>query len=139
LDGYGGSDYYDLSNVDGNSTGMTIKPISGQFTMVNNPSLGKYNCGTVCGLEIMFTSIIDIFFYCRLHVHLMQINVHLNYKWTGQKVCASICTAIHNTQQREKYTHLRDIYNNPDTRSLVCCSCDEDHCVRSTQFNDKNH
>lgn len=58
---------------------------------------------------------------------------------TGQKVCASICTAIHNTQQREKYTHLQDIYNNPDTRSLVCCSCDEDYCVRKSPFNDKNH
>ena len=47
LNGYGGSDYYDLSNVDGFSLGMAIKPIPSQFTMVNNPSLGKYNCGTV--------------------------------------------------------------------------------------------
>jgi len=51
LDGWGGSDYYDLSNVDGHSIGMTIRPIPGQYTMVNNPSLGKYNCGTVCILK----------------------------------------------------------------------------------------
>ncbi|CAF1387881.1 unnamed protein product [Rotaria magnacalcarata] len=43
LGGWGGSDYYDLSNVDGNSTSMTIRPISGQYTVVNNPSLGKPN------------------------------------------------------------------------------------------------
>lgn len=48
LDGWGGSDYYDLSNVDGYSIAMTIKPIRGQYKPVNNPKLGKYNCGTVC-------------------------------------------------------------------------------------------
>jgi hypothetical protein len=47
LNGWGGSDYYDLSNVDGYSVGMTIQPIPGQYTSVNNPSLGKYNCGSV--------------------------------------------------------------------------------------------
>ncbi len=47
LNGWGGSDYYDLSNVDGCSVGMTIRPIPGQYTSVDNPSLGKYNCGTV--------------------------------------------------------------------------------------------
>jgi hypothetical protein len=48
----------------------------------------------------------------------------------GHKVCASICAAIHNAQQRGKHAQLQKIYNNPDTRSLVCCSCDGDHCVR---------
>jgi hypothetical protein len=47
LGGWGGSDFYDLSNVDGNTVSMTIRPIPGQYTSVNNPSLGKYNCGTV--------------------------------------------------------------------------------------------
>ncbi|CAF2170644.1 unnamed protein product [Rotaria magnacalcarata] len=47
LGGWGSSDYYDLSNVDGNSMSMTIRPISGQYTVVNNPSLGKYNCDTI--------------------------------------------------------------------------------------------
>ncbi len=47
LNGAGGSDFYDLSNVDGNTISMTIQPIPGQYTSVNNPSLGKYNCGTM--------------------------------------------------------------------------------------------
>ncbi len=51
LNGYGGSDYYDLSNVDGHTISMTIQPIPGQYTSVNNPSLGKYNCGTVSSLN----------------------------------------------------------------------------------------
>ncbi len=48
---------------------------------------------------------------------------------TGRIVCASICAAIHNAQQRAKYVHLQNIYNNPDTRSMVCCSCDGNYCV----------
>lgn len=51
LNGWGGSDYYDLSNVDGHTIGMSIRPIPGQYTPVNNPSLGKYNCGAVSLLE----------------------------------------------------------------------------------------
>ncbi|CAF2079796.1 unnamed protein product [Rotaria magnacalcarata] len=76
LGGWGGSDYYDLSNVDGNSTSMTIRPISGQYTVVNNPSLGKYNCDT-----------------------------------------------------RARFDHLQNIYKNPDTRSLLCCSHDGNHGI----------
>lgn len=49
---------------------------------------------------------------------------------TGRTVCASICAAIHNAQQRAKHSHLQNIYNNPDTRSMVCCSCDGNYCVR---------
>jgi hypothetical protein len=48
---------------------------------------------------------------------------------TGHMVCASICAAIHNAQQRAKHVHLQNIYNNPDTRSMVCCSCDGNYCV----------
>jgi hypothetical protein len=48
----------------------------------------------------------------------------------GHKVCASICAAIHNAEQRAKHGHLQNIFNNPDTRSLVCCSCDGNYCVR---------
>ena len=52
----GASDYYDLSNVDGNTISMTIQPIPGQYTPVNNPSLGKYNCGTVsCGESLQMS------------------------------------------------------------------------------------
>ncbi|CAF1103904.1 unnamed protein product [Rotaria sordida] len=113
LNGWGGSDYYDISNVDGNSMSMTIRPIPGQFTQVNNPSLGKYNCGApTC-----------IFDPNRCPPELQMDD------GTGRKVCASICAAINNAQQRARFTHLQNIYNNPDTRSLVCCSCDGNHCV----------
>jgi len=47
----------------------------------------------------------------------------------GHKVCASICAAVNNAQQRAKYPNLQKIFNNKDTRSLVCCSCDGNHCV----------
>jgi hypothetical protein len=53
LDGAGGADFYDISNVDGNTIGMTIQPMAGHFTKVNDPSLGKFNCGTVC---VFFTN-----------------------------------------------------------------------------------
>ncbi len=56
LGGSGSSDFYDLSNVDGNTMSMTIRPIPGQYTSVNNPSLGKYNCGTVSCLKDSETS-----------------------------------------------------------------------------------
>ncbi|CAF3747141.1 unnamed protein product [Rotaria sp. Silwood1] len=113
LDGWGGSDYYDLSNVDGHSIGMTIKPIPGQYTMVNNPSLGKYNCGTAT---------------CTFDANRCPPELQMD-DGAGHKVCASICAAIHNAQQRAKHGHLQTIYNNPDTRSLVCCSCDGNYCV----------
>ncbi|CAF3140626.1 unnamed protein product [Rotaria sp. Silwood2] len=113
LDGWGGSDFYDLSNVDGNSMSMIIRPIPGQYTSVNNPSLGKYNCGSA-------TCIFDPS-KCPPELQMDD--------GTGRKVCASICAAIYNAQQRAKFVHLQNIYNNPDTRSLVCCSCAGNHCV----------
>ncbi|CAF4268641.1 unnamed protein product [Rotaria sp. Silwood2] len=113
LGGWGGSDFYDLSNVDGNSMSMIIQPIPGQYTSVNNPSLGKYNCGTA-------TCIFDPS-KCPPELQMDD--------GTGRKVCASICAAIYNAQQRAKFVHLQNIYNNPDTRSLVCCSCAGNHCV----------
>ena len=49
---------------------------------------------------------------------------------TGRIFCASICAAIHDAQQRAEHVHLQNIYNNSDTRSMVCCSCDGNYCVR---------
>lgn len=82
LNGYGGSDYYDLSNVDGHTISMTIRPIPGQFTTVNNPSLGKYNCGTVNRQQKYKLNFrMYVLFSFRQVVHLMQVNVHQNCKW----------------------------------------------------------
>jgi len=113
LDGYGDVDYYDLSNVDGNSVGMTIRPIPGQYTSVNNPTLGKYNCGAAT---------------CTFDASRCPPELKMD-DGTGRVVCASICAAIHNPEQRAKHVHLQNIYNNPDTRSMVCCSCDGNYCV----------
>ena len=46
LSSSGGSDFYDLSNVDGNNLNIEFGPIPGTFQKVNNPGLGKFNCGT---------------------------------------------------------------------------------------------
>ncbi|CAF1268110.1 unnamed protein product [Didymodactylos carnosus] len=131
LNGAGGLDYYDLSNgepvliifpkiitvecsliVDGHSVGMTIKPI-GQFQMVNNKELGKYNCGTAT---------------CTFDVNKCPPELQMD-DGAGNKVCASICAAINNAGQRAKHQMLQNFYDNKDTRSLVCCSCDRQHCV----------
>jgi hypothetical protein len=133
LSGSGGSDFYDLSNVDGYSIGMEIRPIPGQFKKVNNPKLGKFNCGTVCLLKMNV--------YLKISILVFQASCTFNTKkcppelqmddGAGHKVCASICAAINNAQQRAKHADLQKIFNNPDTRSLVCCSCDGNHCVRT--------
>lgn len=41
----GRSDFYDLSNVDGNNLNVKFGPIPGTFIRVDNPDLGKFNCG----------------------------------------------------------------------------------------------
>ena len=46
LNGAGGADFYDLSNVDGNNINMAISPIPGSYRRVNNNGLGKFNCGS---------------------------------------------------------------------------------------------
>ncbi|CAF1354241.1 unnamed protein product, partial [Didymodactylos carnosus] len=113
LNGWGGSDYYDLSNVDGHSIAMTMRPIPGQYQMVNNPELGKYNCGSAT---------------CTFNMNRCPPELSME-DGNGGRVCASICAAIHNPGQRAKHQHLQNIYNNEDTRSLVCCSCDRNYCV----------
>ena len=52
---------------------------------------------------------------------------------SGKKVCTSICAAIHNAGHRSKFDKLKEIFDNPDTRSLVCCSCDGNHCVSTNE------
>ncbi|CAF3947414.1 unnamed protein product [Rotaria magnacalcarata] len=108
LGGWGSSDYYDLSNVDGNSMSMTIRPISGQYTVVNNPSLGKQR------------------------TYLIRVYVHHSCKWTTVlfiKYVAVFALQFCNAQQRARFDHLQNIYKNPDTRSLLCCSHDGNHGI----------
>ena len=46
LSNSGRPDFYDMSNVDGNNVNMKFGPIPGTFTRVDNPDLGKFNCGS---------------------------------------------------------------------------------------------
>lgn len=85
----GGSDYYDLSNVDGNNLNIEFGPIPGTYQKVNNPDLGKFNCGTPS---------------CRFNQNVCPPEISLE---TGSgKYCMSICAAVYNNQQVEKH---RDI------------------------------
>ncbi|KAI8586066.1 thaumatin-like protein, partial [Geranomyces variabilis] len=46
----GKSDFYDLSNVDGHSVGIKIEAFG---TQVNNPGLGRFNCGSPqCAMDM---------------------------------------------------------------------------------------
>jgi hypothetical protein len=102
-------DFYDLSNVDGHSIGMSIKPIEGQFQQVDDPDLGQYNCGAPS---------------CTFDSSKCPEELKVN-DGQGGVACTSICAAIHNAQQREKHEHLKKIFENEDARSLVCCSSDQ--------------
>jgi len=46
LSNSGYPDFYDMSNVDGNNLNMKFGPIPGTFIRVDNPDLGKFNCGS---------------------------------------------------------------------------------------------
>ncbi|TPX55555.1 hypothetical protein PhCBS80983_g05225 [Powellomyces hirtus] len=102
----GQTDFYDLSNVDGYNVGVNIEAF-GQT--VNNPDLGKFNCGNPatttttsqrCPAELKMTD------------------------KTGTTSCAAIHAAAHNAAQRSKFPALQAIFNNANTLSLVSCSCD---------------
>jgi hypothetical protein len=46
LSNSGRPDFYDMSNVDGNNLNIRFGPIPGTFIRVDNPDLGKFNCGS---------------------------------------------------------------------------------------------
>jgi hypothetical protein len=46
LSSTGRPDFYDMSNVDGNNLNMYTGPIPGTFIKVDNPDLGRFNCGS---------------------------------------------------------------------------------------------
>jgi hypothetical protein len=102
-------DTYDLSNVDGHSIGMSIKPIDGKHERIENSELAKYNCGNPT---------------CTFDPSKCPEELKI-YDGTGNIIYTSICAAIHNKEQRERSYHLKKIFENEDTRSLVCCGEDE--------------
>ncbi|KND02008.1 uncharacterized protein SPPG_09028 [Spizellomyces punctatus DAOM BR117] len=104
LDG-GRTDFYDLSNVDGHNIGIQIDAFG---TRVNNPDLGKFNCGNPT---------------CRMDTSKCPPELQMTDS-TGHTSCAAVYAAAHNAAQRAKFPALQNIFNNADTLSLVSCSCD---------------
>lgn len=109
LSSSGRPDFYDLSNVDGNNLGIRFGPIPGTFIRVDNPDLGKFNCGTPG---------------CTINQQKCPKELRLE-KSTGS-YCMSICAAVFNADQVKKYpTILGPIANDPMKKDLVCCACGE--------------
>ncbi|XWV25983.1 hypothetical protein QJ857_gp1097 [Tupanvirus soda lake] len=96
-------DYYDLSLVDGYNLPISITPIQGSYQNVNNPNLGKFNCGSP-GCKSFDMSVCPS---------------ELTIKGTDGTYCASICTAVNNPSKVEHPSYLENI-----NKALVCCSCD---------------
>ncbi|KAJ3166026.1 hypothetical protein HDU88_003569 [Geranomyces variabilis] len=101
----GKTDFYDLSNVDGHSVGIKIEAFG---TQVNNPALGRFNCGNPqCAMDMS------------------KCPPELSRKTSsGRTVCLAISAAVRDANLRAAFSELSEIFNNADTLSLVSCSCD---------------
>lgn len=96
-----------MSNVDGNNLGVKFGPIPGTFTRVDNPDLGKFNCGSPG---------------CTINQQKCPKELRLE-KSTGS-YCMSICAAVFNDEQVRKYPDiLGPIAKDPMKKDLVCCAC----------------
>lgn len=102
--GSGQHDYYDLSNVDGYTLGLKIEPLNG--VSVSSAPVDQYNCGSPS---------------CTMNLNTCPPELKMDK--SGRTVCASICAAVHNAEQRARFPLLQNIYNDPDKRALVCCAC----------------
>lgn len=103
-DGGNNHDYYDLSNVDGFNVGIKMEPRGG--SKVQGAPNDQYNCGSPsCAMD------------------LGRCPPELKMNKNGRTVCASICAAMHNAEQRAKFSLLQNLFNDPDKRALVCCEC----------------
>ena len=106
----GAPDFYDMSNVDGYNIPVYFGPTPGSFSYVDNPDLGKFNCGSPsCNLD---TS---------------RCPRELQFKGaSGRTYCYSICAAIYNNEQVQNNKDiLGPIASDPMKRDLVCCACGE--------------
>jgi len=113
LSSIGGSDFYDLSLVDGYTVPISIMPING--TNTSNPIDPSFNCGT---------PICDNFSYGKCPPELILLDENDNII-----ACMSICTAVNNPNQRSKFPILDKIWNSNDPETgyplsdMVCCAC----------------
>jgi hypothetical protein len=95
-------DYYDLSLVDGYNLPISISPIAGSYQNVNNPDLGRFNCGAPKCKPFDMSKCPD----------------ELLINGAGGTYCASICTAVNNPSSVVNPSYLQGI-----NKDLVCCSC----------------
>jgi len=102
----GGTDFYDLSNVDGYNLAISIAPYDG--SPVNNPDLGRYNCGAIS---------------CTMNTAICPPELQKTDS-SGNTMCLSICHAVHDVDQRSKFPILKKYFDDVNTRALVCCDCD---------------
>ncbi|KAI8910734.1 thaumatin [Powellomyces hirtus] len=104
LNGYKGTDYYDISNVDGYNIGIMIQAIGGKAA---DGVEDQYNCKPVscnmdmgaCPSELMVTN------------------------EDGSLSCASISTAVNLPLSRRANPFLDQIFKDADKRALVMCDC----------------
>ncbi|KAI9091448.1 thaumatin [Phlyctochytrium arcticum] len=102
----GQPDFYDVSNVDGHSIGISIETYGDK---VPNPDLApQYNCGsTACTLDMKG---------CPPELQLDN--------GSGGVACANIGTAIRNDTIRAKYPKFQQIFADKDALAAVECACD---------------
>ena len=95
-------DYYDLSLVDGYNLPVSITPTPGSYQNVNNPGLGRFNCGAP---------------KCKTF-NMAKCPPELLINGTAGTYCASICTAVNSPSSVQDPSYLVGMNND-----LVCCSC----------------
>jgi|EP00670_Eutreptiella_braarudii_P006525 hypothetical protein len=103
-----GNDFYDLSNVDGYNVGMKIEPYNYERAGVDDPT---YDCGAPgCVMDTH---------KCPEELKLVDVE--------GVTHCLSICQAINNEKQRNKFKKLMDLWEGTTDRGfmkdLLCCDC----------------
>ena len=101
LGGWQGLDYYDISNVDGHSVGVAIRPKKLENTN-DKFWCQQSECSGFDPLE------------CPPELRMDD--------GAGGLVCASICAAVHNDNQRRKFSYLQEIYDDYTLRQRVCCA-----------------
>jgi len=74
-----------MSNVDGNNLNVEFGPIPGTFIYVDNPDLGKFNCGVP---------------KCKFNQNLCPRELSL--QTSSGNYCMSICAAVYNNDQVNK-------------------------------------
>ncbi|KAJ3096988.1 hypothetical protein HDU97_005349 [Phlyctochytrium planicorne] len=113
LKGWEGSDFYDISNVDGYSIGISIEVTKGTYT--NDPGLPKgFDCGSPsCDMK-------DLASVCPKELQLMS-----GSEKSGKlAACYAIHSAVSSDEQRAIHPELQPYKDNKTMYNLISCACD---------------